>query len=168
MALGLNQPDVFGDGGEDAELQGLLVESTLRQGRLGLVEAVRLARLEPHQSLLVVVDQFEELFRFRKSEGNQGDIGRGEADEAAAFVKLLLAAVQQRQQPIFVVLTMRSDFLGDCARFVGLPEAINDSQYLIPRMTRDQRRLAIEGPIGVVGGRISPPVGAAVIERCGG
>ncbi|MGK7907822.1 MAG: hypothetical protein AB4040_11435 [Synechococcus sp.] len=151
LALGLNQPDVLGDGGEDAELQGLLVESTLRQGRLGLVEAVRLARLDPHHSLLVVVDQFEELFRFRQTGGS-----RGEADEAAAFVKLLLGAVQQREQPIYIVLTMRSDFLGDCARFVGLPEAINDSQYLIPRMTRDQRRLAIEGPIGVVGGRISP------------
>ncbi|MEO0943126.1 MAG: WD40 repeat domain-containing protein, partial [Cyanobacteria bacterium J06642_12] len=166
LALGLNQPgvlgtDCLGDEGEDAELQGLLMESTLRQGRLGLVEAVRLARLTPHHSLLVVVDQFEELFRFRKSGAGRGDLGRGDlggggTDEAAAFVKLLLAAVQQQEQPIYVVLTMRSDFLGDCARFVGLPEAINDSQYLIPRMTRDQRRLAIEGPIGVVGGTISP------------
>ncbi|MEM9567131.1 MAG: AAA family ATPase, partial [Cyanobacteria bacterium P01_E01_bin.34] len=161
LALGLNQPDVLGDGEDDAELQGLLVESTLRQGRLGLVEAVRLARMEPHHSLLVVVDQFEELFRFQKGGERRGDSGRedidrGEADEAAAFVKLLLEAVQQQEQPIYVVLTMRSDFLGDCARFVGLPEVINDSQYLIPRMTRDQRRLAIEGPIGVVGGTISP------------
>lgn len=30
---------------------------------------------------------------------------------------------------------MRSDFLGDCDRFAGLPEAMNRSQYLVPRLT---------------------------------
>ena len=54
------------------------------------------------------------------------------------------------------MLTMRSDFLGDCTQFRGLPEALNESQYLIPRMNRDERRQAIEGPIGVGGARISP------------
>jgi hypothetical protein len=38
---------------------------------------------------------------------------------------------------------MRSDFLGDCAEFPGLPEALNTGQYLIPRMTRGQRAEAI-------------------------
>ena len=28
---------------------------------------------------------------------------------------------------------MRSDFLGECAQFLGLPEAINRGQYLVPR-----------------------------------
>ena len=42
---------------------------------------------------------------------------------------------------------MRSDFLGDCTQFPGLAEAINAGQYLVPRMTRDERRAAIEGPI---------------------
>ena len=50
---------------------------------------------------------------------------------------------------------MRSDFLGDCSQFRDLPEAINDGQYLIPRMTRDQRREAITGPIAVGGGEMS-------------
>ena len=54
------------------------------------------------------------------------------------------------------MLTMRSDFLGDCTQFRGLPETMNDSQYLIPRMNRDERRQAIVGPIGVGGARISP------------
>jgi tetratricopeptide (TPR) repeat protein len=59
---------------------------------------------------------------------------------------------------IYIVLTMRSDFLGDCAQFQGLPEAINDGQYLIPRMTRDERRFAVTGPVGVTRGKISEPL----------
>ena len=58
--------------------------------------------------------------------------------------------------PIFVVLTMRSDFIGDCMEFSGLPEAVNSGQYLVPRMTRDELRSAITGPVAVGGGSIAP------------
>ena len=71
-------------------------------------------------------------------------------------MKLLLEATDQREVPIYVVITMRSDFLGDCAQFRDLPAALNDGQYLIPRMTRDQRREAITGPVAVGGATIAP------------
>ena len=58
--------------------------------------------------------------------------------------------------PIYVVLTMRSDFLGDCNLFAGLPEALNDSQFLTPRLTREERREAIEAPALVFDGRVDP------------
>ena len=122
-----------------------------RRGALGLVEVTQQARTEPHENLLVVVDQVEEIFRF-KQQANSLEA----EDEADAFVKLLLAAIKQREVPIFVVLTMRSDFLGDCAQFRDLPEALNESQYLIPRLTRDQLRRAIEGPVAVGGAKITP------------
>ncbi|HEV7746981.1 MAG TPA: hypothetical protein VGO56_18430 [Pyrinomonadaceae bacterium] len=139
-----------GGGLPPAEAQAV-IEATLRRGSLGLVDATRQARLE-QQKLLVVVDQFEELFRFRAARtSNMGD-------DASAFVKLLLEAAQQSELPIYIVPTMRSDFLGDCAQFQGLPEAINDGQYLIPRMTRDERRFAITGPVGVTRGKITEPL----------
>jgi hypothetical protein len=71
------------------------------------------------------------------------------------FINLLLDASASLGVPIYVVLTMRSDFLGDCTEFRGLPEAINASQYLIPRMTREERKEAINGPISVGGAEIS-------------
>jgi tetratricopeptide (TPR) repeat protein len=129
-----------------------VIEATLSSGSLGILNVARQARLAEHEKLLLVVDQFEELFRFRAAhEGSSVDV-------ASAFVKLLLEAAQQRELQIFIVLTMRSDFLGDCAQFQGLPEAINDGQYLIPRMTRDERRFAVTGPVGVTRGKISEPL----------
>jgi energy-coupling factor transporter ATP-binding protein EcfA2 len=129
-----------------------VIDATLRGGSLGILDAAYQGRLGEHEKLLIVVDQFEELFRFRAAQQNTN------ADEASAFVKLLLEAAQQRELSIYVVLTMRSDFLGDCAQFQGLPEAINDGQYLIPRMTRDERRFAVTGPVGVTRGKISEPL----------
>jgi hypothetical protein len=100
---------------------------TLDRSSLGLVEATRDLRLDGRENLLVVVDQFEELFRFHKLA-----VARDGGDEAAAFVKLLLRASEQSEVPSYVVLTMRSDYLGDCAQFRGLPEALNSGQYLVP------------------------------------
>ena len=77
------------------------------------------------------------------------------SDESAAFVKLLLEASHTMTSSIYIVLTMRSDFLGDCAQFRDLPEAINDGQFLIPSLTRDQVRQAIEGPVAVGGAKIA-------------
>ena len=125
-------------------------EATLRRSALGLVQAVREARLPAGDRILVLVDQFEELFRAIE-EAPHARAG----DDAAAFVKLLLEAARQSEVPLFVVLTMRSDFLGECARFRDLPEAINDGQYLVPRLTRDQRREAITGPAAVHGVTLS-------------
>ena len=79
------------------------------------------------------------------------------------FVELLLRAAEQRDVPIFVVLTMRSDFVGDCARFRGLPETLNDNQYLTPRLTREQIAAAIREPARVCGGMVDP---ALVDELC--
>lgn len=133
------------------ESQAQITEVTLRRGDLGLIDVVREAKMAPDESLLVVVDQFEELFRYARI-SEHGPHG----NQAAAFVKLLLEASAQEELPIYVVLTMRSDYLGDCSKFWGLPEAINEGQYLIPRLTRDQRREAIMGPIGLRGVKITP------------
>ena len=150
LAASLDSSDVLGTGGELASTNRVLVEATLRRGTLGLVDAVRQARIPPHDNLLVVVDQFEELFRFRRSEHIENS-----RDEAIAFFKLLLEATRQDNVPIYVVLTMRADFIGDCMEFPGLPEIINEGLYVVPRMTRDELRSAITGPVAVAGGEIT-------------
>ena len=133
-----------------------LVQGTLRMSGLGLVDIVRQARLPAGTKLLLVVDQFEELFRYQGRSDVSSQASHGPADAAVAFVKLLLEAVAQMELAIYVVLTMRSDFLGDCAQFRGLPEVMNEGQYLVPRLTRDEIRAAITGPVLGAQAQISP------------
>jgi tetratricopeptide (TPR) repeat protein len=151
LAATLDAPDVLATNEDLGATNRVLLEVTLRRGALGLVEAVRQAKIPPDDNLLVVVDQFEELFRFRRNRQIENS-----RDEAVAFVKLLLQATKQNELPIYVVLTMRSDFIGDCLEFPGLPEAVSAGQYLVPRMTRDELRSAVTGPIAVGGGDIAP------------
>ncbi|QOJ24804.1 MAG: hypothetical protein HRU78_15095 [Gammaproteobacteria bacterium] len=133
-----------------------IIDTTLRMSKLGLIDIVEQAQLSKDVNLLIVVDQFEELFRYRQLRVAQPENIQGMSEEAVAFVNLLLEAKQQTTYPIYVVLTMRSDFLGDCAQFPGLAEMISTGQYLVPRMTREERRAAISGPVSVSGAAISP------------
>ncbi len=154
LAAALNHVAVLGSSAEqpdEAARSAVLLEVSLRRSGLGLTETIRLARRPAHEQFLIIVDQFEELFRFANSTDRPS-----QEEDAAAFIKLLLEAYQQSELPIYIVLTMRSDFIGDCARYRDLPEAVASGLYLIPRMTREQRRSAITKPVRVGGGTIAP------------
>lgn len=133
--------------------------ATLRRGPMGLVEALRETQFPPETNLLVVVDQFEEIFRFRQDD---------QTFQADAFVSLLLESAAQRESPIYIVLTMRSDYIGKCAVFTGLPEAISKSEYLTPRLSRQQMRAAIEGPARVFGGDVESLLVNRLLNEAGG
>jgi ABC-type glutathione transport system ATPase component len=94
LAAAINSPEVFGSEDEENKaLQIAITEATLRRGSLGLVEAVAQSGMPKHENLLVVVDQFEELFRFaREASRRAKDEGERYQNDAAAFVKLLLEA----------------------------------------------------------------------------
>lgn len=145
MTQALASEDVLGVR-DAAELR-----KTLESSSYGLVKAVRAAKLRAGESLLLVVDQFEELFRFARDGRHPGT-----GAEAALFVSLLIQAAEEFNAPIYVVLTMRSEFLGDCTQFPGLAEALNRSQYLIPRLTLDQRQAAVERPLALASAEIAP------------
>jgi tetratricopeptide (TPR) repeat protein len=132
-------------GVESPEEERPIVEAKLARSPKGLLAWLDEIDFPADANLLLLVDQFEEMFRFRH--GHMGD-------DIDAFVALLLESARQRGRSIYVVITMRSDFLGDCAQFTGLAETINDGQFLTPRLTREQCQEAIEGPAAVFGGRV--------------
>jgi hypothetical protein len=132
----------------DSHIHKAIVNSVLRSGSDGLVEISKYIQRIDGENIFFLVDQFEELFRYRESNDEA-------ASEAAAYVNLMLTAVHQKDTPVYLSLNMRSDFIGECSVFTGLTQMINESNYLVPQMTREQKRMAIEGPVAVGGGRIS-------------
>jgi energy-coupling factor transporter ATP-binding protein EcfA2 len=158
LAAALNAPEVLAERGQADELSRSFLEANLRASNRGLIECVAQSRLGQRPNLLVVVDQFEELFRFKQTT-SRGD--------ALAFSKLLLTAVRHPESRIYVCLTMRSDFVGNCNEFTGLPEAVNEGLYLVPRMQRDELRAAISGPVAVGGGTIAPRLVTRLLNDVG-
>ena len=98
--------------------------------------------------LVVVVDQFEELFTYRPQEGPARV--RSERDRDQFFANLLNAAATTGGR-VAVVLTMRSDFLSACAMFPQLSAVLSAHQELVGPMTAAELREAIERPAYLVG-----------------
>jgi energy-coupling factor transporter ATP-binding protein EcfA2 len=171
LAESLTRARVFYTGDADdrepdpapAAIQQRIIETTLRRSNRGMIEIAREARLPAHENLLVVVDQFEELFRFEKLEKSRHE----ERQDSAAFVELLLEVSRQTGFPVYIILTMRSEFLGSCTEFRGLPEALNRGQYLIPRMTREEKREAVIGPIAIGGAAVTPMLVSRLLNDVG-
>ena len=154
MAKSLVTPMFTENDIEEAENIDTLVaitESILRRNTSGLADAFKQSSKANIDNLLILVDQFEEIFRFRKFENESKQVKK----DSITFINLLLAATKQSDLPIYVVFTMRADFLTDCTDFRGLPEAINEGSYLVPKMTREERREAIVGPISVANSKIN-------------
>lgn len=136
---------------EERAVHLAVISSILRSSVNGLVEVARYLQTDYQENIFFLIDQFEELFRY-----HDDDAHKESANEAQHYVKLILTAIRQRESPVYVALTMRSDFIGECSKFPGLTSEINKSNYLVPQMSREEKRSAIEGPIAVAGGKIAP------------
>ena len=104
-------------------------------------------------NLIILADQFEEFFT------NPENFENGiPSQEALSVINLLLETARialEENLPIYVIITMRSDFIGQCAAFRGLPEYIGFSQFFVPRLNRQELREVIEEPAVLSGNTIA-------------
>jgi energy-coupling factor transporter ATP-binding protein EcfA2 len=113
-------------------------------------------------NLIILADQFEEFFT------NPENYDKGvPSTESALILNLLLETARialEEGLPIYVVFTMRSDYIGQCAAFRGLPEYIGFSQFFVPRMNRKQLQEVIEEPAVLSGNKITRRLTERLIE----
>ncbi len=101
-------------------------------------------------TLCLLIDQFEELFRYARETSRE---------EAQLVIEILKAITNNFPSRLFVMLTMRSDYIGECARFTGFAETVNSCQYLLPQLDDFALLRAIHEPAILYGGKVDPSVG---------
>ncbi|HUQ60994.1 XRE family transcriptional regulator [Lentzea sp.] len=118
-------------------------ECAVALARLTGRDAVELAaeladprQLRRHHGHLVVVDQFEELFTLCRDE------------ELRTWLITALNGCAK------VVIGVRADYYGHCARHPELVEALESAQLLVGPMTPDELRLAITEPAAAAGAKV--------------
>jgi len=120
---------------------------------IGLEASQKNLRKRHAANLIIIADQFEEFFT------NPENFHKGvPSQEANLVTNLLLETARialEEKLPIYVIITMRSDFIGQCASFRGLPEAIGFSQFFVPRLNRAQLQEVIEEPAVLSGNKIT-------------
>ncbi len=145
---------------DDPHLAGY-VRAALESGG-GLVEALKVAGvIDPERETLVYADQFEELFRFGEK------ASRAAQENALRFARLFVDAAEQTEVRLHILLSMRSEFIGQCEAFPGLPEIVSRSQFLAPRLSRKQLERSLSCPAAAVGWKVAADALTAVLNDCG-
>jgi WD40 repeat protein len=136
-------------GGDNINPDKQSILNHLNSGPDGITKAVKSLTTGSNEKLLILVDQFEELFRY-----NTAGTGVIAGENASLFVSLLEDAAVKTDSDVYTIITMRSDFIGECAHFQGFTQLINNSNYLVPHMNRENYLAAIEGPVKYAGATI--------------
>jgi hypothetical protein len=126
--------DAAGDVGD------LIDRLAAEQRRLHLVLASALHAAPEARKAVVLIDQFEEAFTLCRSD-----------ERRRAFIDNLLHAAAVPGGRAVVLLTLRADYYGQCAAHPGLAAALSERQELVPPLTDEELRRAIELPARLAG-----------------
>jgi len=131
----------------------------LRENERGLLRAVRRCLPDdPGVELVLVIDQFEEVFTLVPAEGE---------DERALLLNSLVTAALDERSRVRVVITLRADFTDRPLRYVDFGELVQRrSEFVLP-LTPDELERAIHGPARRVGLRLEPGLTSTMIREIG-
>jgi len=114
-------------------------------------------------NLFILADQFEEFFTNSENYTNDKT-----SVDAYTTVNLLLETAKialKENLPIYIICTLRSDFISQCIAFRGLPETIGFSQFFVPRLNRKELQQVIEEPALMSGGKVSKRLKEVLINE---
>jgi WD40 repeat protein len=107
--------------------------------------------------VLIVVDQFEEVFTLC-----------ADAGERTRLLSCLLAVVAAEDGPGRVVLGVRADFLAQCAHHPELVKALRDRQMLIGPLTADELRCVVKEPAAHADTSVETALVEAIVAEADG
>ena len=129
----------------------------LREDERGLLRAVkRVLPDEPETELVLVIDQFEELFTLVEDEAAR-----------AHFLDSLVAAVTDPRSRVRVVVTLRADFYDRPLLLSGFGELMRERTEVVLPLTAEELEQAIVGPAERAGLALEPELVDGDRERCG-
>lgn len=101
----------------------------------GIIRAIRRIAADSNETVLLVIDQFEEVFTLCEDEVRR-----------RMFLDGLFAAISEPDSPLRVVLTLRADFYDHPLRYHGFAELIRDYSITITPLSPDELENAITLP----------------------
>ncbi len=123
----------------------------LRNSPQGLAEVLNQIHKTGKKKIILIIDEFEDLFRFQRSLNNRTVI-----HEHDRYIRFLEETRKHENLPVYIVLAIRSDFLEECQQFQELNFLINESNYILPQMKREELKEIINKPAAIAGAKIDP------------
>jgi WD40 repeat protein/tetratricopeptide (TPR) repeat protein len=133
----------FAPAAKAREFERLMLDADCDETGAGLRRIVALLPDIAHCPLVLLIDQFEEVFSLCP-----------DATQRRLFIDNLLTAAGDRAGHLSVVFTLRSDFLGETQDHQPLNQAISEWGALVPAMSIDELRDSIARPAARAGHKL--------------
>ena len=130
------------------------VVDLLRDNEHGLAEGVKWALPSKESKLLLMIDQFEELFTQVERESDRQQ-----------FLELILNAVNAEESPVIILATLRADFYDRPLQYQGFAELIRKRTELVLPLNDEELEESITGPAYRVGAVLEEGLVEAIIEN---
>jgi hypothetical protein len=121
----------------------------LKENSDGIINALDKLQVSRNRNILIIIDQFEELFRYRI----QGK-ATGYNSDQSTFLNILTNVLISKDLNIHIVIAIRPDYISECSQYKEFTHIINNSNFLIPQMSRENLREVIEAPLRLSGEKI--------------
>jgi WD40 repeat protein len=129
----------------------------LREDERGLLRAVRrVLPADPEIELVLILDQFEEVFTLVEDEAVR-----------AHLLDSLLTAVLDPRSRLRVVVTLRADFVGAALQYVDFGELVRGCTAFVLPLSPDEMEQAIVGPAAGAGLVVEPGLVATIVQDVG-
>ncbi len=141
------------DSGTEKEkaYQQMQLEGMLYQGGEGFAHWVR---NRPEPMVVLVIDQFEELFTLAQTADRQ------------RFLELVLLALEYAQEKFKIVITLRADFIASCLEIPKLAQVLQQSSILVPPcLNEEEYREVIINPAEQVGLTVEPVLVEVLLQE---
>ncbi len=129
----------------------------LQEGDRGLLRAInRILPDDGETELVLVVDQFEELFTLVEDEAIREQ-----------FLNSLVTAVLDERSRVRVIITLRADFYDRPLQYVDFGDLLRQRTVSVLPMTPDELEQAISQPAEQIGVALEPGLAATIIRDVG-
>jgi len=126
----------------------------------GLTTVLRKFPVTEGEKTLLIIDQFEELFRYGSPER-----GKGFIPDAGLMIDLITNTITSNYRDFYCIVALRSDLVSECSHFKVFTQLVNNSSFLLPGMTRENLREVITGPVKVAGAKIDEELVELLLEE---
>lgn len=131
--------------------------NALKAGRISVENVIKqILRSRPSvHNMLLIVDQFEEIYSLCKSR-----------DEQTAFIDALLAlrSPTRDTKRVKVVVTLRADFLGQALSYSPFVDALQDADVKLGPLSTEELRDAIEKPAYIRNVKVEPGLTQRIVQ----
>lgn len=163
LAYALSENNLLNPSVKTTPEQHLWIEKKLREGISGLESVYRQSEIFGKKNLMIVIDQFEDLFLNTDRYNHAAALN----EETNQYINAITGANFAEEIAVYVVIALGAENIIDISPYRRLQDLMNQGQYLLPRINSVDLKRIILNPLAGTNISMSPESMDSILAQFG-